>query len=475
MGRLHSLTNLINNPTPLHLAVLVAIAIVAIAGVFIVSRISPTAIIAVGAGAEIFSGNWKEAHISLPLDRALLLLGLLSMILGGRRLLAERRLVLQPIHLLLLAVATVGTASAIWAGTIATHNGFYALTDRLGLVPFLSFVLAPLLFGTPKKREVLLIVVVVVGGYLGFTALMEETGLHQLVFPSFIDNPNVGTQVDRARGPFLDAAGNGLGLMFGGAAGVIGLVTWKRLWVRVLCAAVIVLCGLGVLFTLTRAVWIGAALGTSVALVVAPRTRRYALPALGGTAVVIIIAISVVPGLHAKVTARADAQSSVWDRLNTDRAALSAVEQHPLFGLGWQTFETKGPSYLRQSLGYPLTGAGLEVHNVFLSHAVELGLPGSILWTLAFVCGIGGPILRRGPPELDVWRVALLAIAICFVVVANLGPLSYAFPNLMIWMLAGTIGFEHLSRPLGVCGEGEDHLEVVPTPEMTVELTPSVG
>jgi O-antigen ligase len=213
----------------------------------------------------------------------------------------------------------------------------------------------------------------------------------------------------------------------------------------VACFAVTFLCALGILFTLTRAAWIGAVAGALVGVLVLPAARKYALYVVVAGVLAVPLALATVPGLDAKVTARTHSNLPVWDRLNTDRAALAAIEQHPLFGLGWQTFETQGPAYLTQASGYPLTGAGLEVHNVFLSHAVELGIPGSILWTLALISAVGGAALRRGPPELAAWRAGLLAMLVCFVVVANFGPLSYAFPNLLLWLLAGVIGTGYLS------------------------------
>jgi O-antigen ligase len=131
------------------------------------------------------------------------------------------------------------------------------------------------------------------------------------------------------------------------------------------------------------------------------------------------------------------------------------VEAKPVFGFGWQTFITKGVPYIRQSSSYPLTGAGIEVHNVFLSHAAELGLTGSALWTLALFSAVGGAILRRGPPELAPWRVGLVAIFIAFLVVANLGPLSYPFPNLLLWTWAGLAGANHFLVPRGADEETE--------------------
>ncbi len=137
----------------------------------------------------------------------------------------------------------------------------------------------------------------------------------------------------------------------------------------------------------------------------------------------------------------------MWDRYNTNSAAVRMVEARPLFGFGWQTFPTTGPDYMRQADTYPLSGAGLEVHNVFLSHAAELGLVGATLWAVALFGAVGGAIVRRGPPELQPWRVGLLAIFVAFLVAANFGPLSYPFPNLLLWTWAGVAGAEFFLAP----------------------------
>jgi O-antigen ligase len=232
-----------------------------------------------------------------------------------------------------------------------------------------------------------------------------------------------------------------------GVAAVIGLTVWRTRWIRRVCYFVIGLGSLSLLLTLTRAVWIAAVVGTVVAMLVMPRARRWVLPMLAVGTVAVIAALTLVPGLQSKATDRLEQQSPVWDRLNTNRAALKMAETKPLFGFGWQTFSAKGPEYMRQADGYPLTGEGLEVHNVFLSHAAELGFVGAFLWAAALLSAVGGAIVRRGPPELLAWRIGLLAIFVAFLVVANFGPLSYAFPNLLLWTWAGIAGASFFLSP----------------------------
>jgi O-antigen ligase len=144
-----------------------------------------------------------------------------------------------------------------------------------------------------------------------------------------------------------------------------------------------------------------------------------------------------VPGLSQDASEREGEDAPVWVRINTANAALSAVEQNPLMGLGWGRFEELGGDYFHQSGDTPLEGLGEGVHNVLLARASELGVIGAFLWLAALLLAVGGAIVRRGPPELLPWRVGLLALAVHWAVVAAATPLPYAFPTLLLFAWAG--------------------------------------
>jgi putative inorganic carbon (hco3(-)) transporter len=377
---------------------------------------------------------------------------------------SNRRLRLRPVHIVLLAAATVATASSIAAQTFEVSSARFALLDRFGLVPFLMFCLAPLVFGSERQRRFLLGVLIAVGAYIGITNFFEGVGLNSLVIPHYIVDPNVGLHFGRARGPFVEAVADGLSLYMCAVAAAIGLAVWRKPWIRVVCGAVILVGALGILFTVTRAVWIGAIAGTLAAMIAVPRARRYIVPTVIVGVIGVIAVLALVPGLSAKADDRVNDKLPVWDRYNTNNAAVRMVEARPIFGFGWQTFVDKGPDYLRQTDAYPLTGAGIEVHNVFLSHLAELGIVGAALWCVALFGAVGGAIVRRGPPELYPWRIGLLAVFVCFLVIANLGPLSYAFPNLLLWTWAGIAGAEFFLAPRrgSKVLEGDDAPQSVP-------------
>src|SRR5947209_2467890 len=167
----------------------------------------------------------------------------------------------------MLLLLLYAVASAAWSGTLTQHEPLFALLDRLGLVPFLLFLVAPVAFKTEEQRRILAIGLVCMGAYLGLTSLFEAVGANSLVIPHYISNPNIGLHIGRSRGPFLEAGANGLAMFncFLGAA--ITLPYWRgRPRIRALVICVMILCAAGLVFTLTRQVWVGASLGTVVGM-----------------------------------------------------------------------------------------------------------------------------------------------------------------------------------------------------------------
>ena len=151
-----------------------------------------------------------------------------------------------------------------------------------------------------------------------------------------------------------------------------------------------------------------------------------------------MLALLLVPGLSAKVQSRASQQEPVWDRQNLTVAALNMISARPLLGFGWDRFQSDSGPYFRQSLNYPLTATNIDIHNYFLSYAVELGLIGLLLWLTGLLMGAFGALATRGPPELEPWRMAFLALAVCFLLVANSVPPT-VFQNESFWLWAGVL------------------------------------
>jgi putative inorganic carbon (hco3(-)) transporter len=422
------------------LGVLPAVAIVlAPAIAYLLWHADPVWSLSIGIATSVFSGNSQYMGFPIGPDRILTIAGLLAVAFRTPR--ASRRSLLraQPVHWLLALTVLYAVVSACLSGTVFEHSAFFGLLDRLAL-PFVMFFVAPAVFATARQRSVLLATLVVTGGYLGLTTLFEGLGVRALVFPKYILDPSLGIHEGRARGPFLEAVANGLGLYGCGVAAAVAFVTWRSLRrARVAAAIVLALCAVGLVFTLTRAIWIASAAATLAALCATPSSRRLLVPAAAAGTLLVVSTFVLVPGLSARASDREKAQLPVWSRLNLNSAAVRMVEDRPLLGFGWGRFVAASGPYLTQHPSYPLVGAGLEVHNVFLARAVDLGLIGATIWLAGLIAALGVAAVTRGPPEALVWRAGLIALIVNWVIVANFGPLGYAFPNLLVWTWAGVV------------------------------------
>jgi putative inorganic carbon (hco3(-)) transporter len=402
-------------------------------------HMDPVWSLSLGIAASIFSANSKYLGFPIGPDRILIIGALLALAFrtpGGR---GRPVLRVQPVHWLLAVTVLYAGVSGFLGGTLLEHDPFFGLLDHL-VLPFLMFFIAPAVFATPRQRSILIATLVVTGGYLGLTALFETLGVRALVFPKYILDPTLGIHEERARGPFLEAVGNGLSLYGCGVAAAVALWRWRHLtWVRVAATVVLVLCAAGLVFTLTRAVWIASAVATLVTLAATPGLRRFLAPVAAAGTLFVVITLALVPGLSDQASEREGAQRPVWARLNVNSAAVRMIGDQPLFGFGWGGFVSASTPYLTQHDSYPLIGQGLEVHNVFLGRAVDLGLIGAAIWLVALVAALGGAAVTRGPPEAIVFRAGLIALMVNWVIVANFGPLGYAFPNLLLWTWAGIV------------------------------------
>jgi O-antigen ligase len=400
------------------------------------AAVEPAWILSVGLALSIFSGNWSLLHVPGPLDRVVIISGILSVVVRSFVVADAPRIQIRRVHWVLALLVLYAVGSSAWANTLSQHHASFELLDRLGIVPFLLYLVAPAAFATDRQRTILLGTLAVVGAYLGATAFFEMIGPHSLVFPKFILNPSLGIHDGRARGPFLEAGADGLAMFCCAVAAVMLLDRPRPPWVRRAVIAIAALSLLGLVLTLTRQVWAGAAAGVILASLGSRQIRRRLPVALVAGAVLIGGALAVSPGLRAKFDTRASAQKPVWDRLNSDSAAVRMAESHPLLGYGWGSFPTASPRFYHVAKTYPLSSVG-EVHNVVLSNLAELGVVGLGLWLLGLGAAMVAPFRRRGPPSLEPWRLGLIAIAVAWFVQANFAPLAYAFDNYLPWLFAG--------------------------------------
>ena len=416
-------------------------ALMAVSMAVIVWRVEPAYTLSAVIFLTPFAGNWPQLGVPGPLspDR-LLLAGAIAAVLLRAPAMADRpRLQITGVHWLLALAVVYALASALFAGTLFEREPFLKLVDAFGIMPFLVFLVAPLAFRTPHQRRVLLATFVALGAYLGLTVLFETARLNALVFPKYILDQSYGIHQYRGRGPFVDAVANGLALYTCAVACGIAVASWRTRGARALAVAIGLLCLVGSFLSLERSVWIGSVLGTTLAMLSTRGLRRYFVPVAVAVAIAIAASLALIPGLSGKAGPRFNQrQALLWDRQNLARAAVNMVEAKPLFGFGWSRFTEYSRDYFQQAFDYPLTATKAGVHNIPLTYAVDLGLVGMTLWVLGVVFGVGTALATRGPPDLNRWRVGLLAITAAYLVVSNSVPPT-AWLNRCIWLFAGVV------------------------------------
>jgi O-antigen ligase len=410
------------------------------AAAYVVWHAHPAAVLSAGIALSIFSGSWKYMGFPelIAPDRLLISAAIATVILRAPQVRDRAPIEVRPIHWLLAVTVAYILASALAAGTFFDRASLLRLVDRVGVVGFLLFALAPAIFSKPQHRSMLLGCLVAVGLYLAVTSFFEALDLNGLVFPRYISDPAIGIHQGRARGPFLEAVGNGMAIYIGLVAAVVAVHTWQARWQRNVAMLTALLCAAALVLTLTRSVWIGSAAATVVTMLAHPRLRRWLLPVAVSAALVTAGTIAVVPGLATKVQTRESSQGPIWDRLNLSRAALNMAKARPLIGFGWNRFGSVGTDYFEQG-DFPLTaGVGVNVHSVYLSDLAELGLVGTSLWLVGTVLAVWLALRRRGPPELEPWRYGLIAISVLFLVVSAF-VYPYLFGVVVLWMWAGIV------------------------------------
>jgi len=393
----------------------------------------------------IFSGSWGSLGLPgfpfLP-DRILLVVALLALLLRAPGAAGLPRIRVRGVHLLLALTVLYAIASAAAVGTLGTQAGVFDLLDRLGAIPFLMLLIAPVVFAGPRERNMLLATLVGLGAYLGITAIFETVGPHALVFPRYILSADLAGPVRQAGGPFRAPITEGFACFSCGVAAAIAFRQWRTSRWRYVACGVVAVSALGTFCSLERGVWIAAAAGVLAAGLIARELRRWLLPAALVCGVLIGGTLLVFPALSGNASARAEDETPVWDRENQTAAALRMIAARPLFGFGWDNYANVSIGYFRQSAGYPMTGFSdsdvpLPLHDTYLSNAVELGLIGALLWLASLLWAVAGAALRPCSPDLRPWKLGLVAIGVFFCVLAFFDPLQQNITELLLWTWAG--------------------------------------
>lgn len=403
-----------------------------------------------GLAGNLLSG--QSHHLGLPIspDRVFLPLAIFLLAMDPNR----PRLRARNVHWLMLAFVAWTIVSMVWHGNLTNSVAGFALLDRT-ILPFLMFIVGPMIFSDRERRDLLLKVLTVIGLYLGVTAVLEQVA-PGLVFPRYIVNEQIGLQFGRARGPFAGSEAMATSLAL--CAGAAGMLVSRRLrgWSQ-LGFVVAPLALFGVVLAITRSVWVGVAVGLLVALVLEPGLRRWLPAMVAGVVAAALAIVTLLPQVLDNLTERTGEALPVYDRLSSNAAALRLLGDLPLTGIGWRRFYPYGSEWARQSDTLPMNNAVIEVHNVVLSRASELGIPAVLVFIAIMALGPVRSFLRgRNLPatsELRGWSILSAFVFTVWFVASMFGPMASPFPNLVTWLFAGVATPDDVgTAPTGAAG-----------------------
>lgn len=235
--------------------------------------------------------------------------------------------------------------------------------------PFFAFLFAKHFLDADRDLLAVFKTFFWLGAYLAVMAFLERSPYNFLVWPSYVIDPAVSElHLDRARGPFLNAAFNGVALNVAFLGGFMAypalLRSRRRLYV-----VIFVLITAALYLTRTRSVYLNfiLTLGAMALLYKTDFSLWRILPA-------VVLVCMVLLGVNFEKLASDDRESGglgqmqeVYIRLELAEKSRRLLAENPIGGIGLSQFRN----------GSVFTPKEVELqHNQLIGMAVELGLPG---------------------------------------------------------------------------------------------------
>ncbi len=313
-------------------------------------------------------------------------------------------------------------------------------------LPFVVFVYAKHFVETETDLAMIFSALFYFGVYLSVMAFFEFFDLRQLVFPRYINDPNIWLHLDRARGPFLNSAFNGLALNIGFTCGVY-LLTRKSGFATVIHLVLLLAYLPAVFFTQTRSVYLGfvIALGAILILYQTPtvKWKRYAW--LVATVVVALILASPKILSPERRTGGVLQTHEVEVRMALIKRSLAMIAEKPFFGVGLAQFIPESIKRYRGRVSVVGSHTEQTQHNHLIGMGVELGLVGLGIY-LAIVVSLFRRLYRltfhlseTGYPSVNL--LLFLAVILTLYIVTNffVEPAFFVFVNAVFFLVGGLV------------------------------------
>ena len=311
--------------------------------------------------------------------------------------------------------------------------------------PFIVFIFAKNYITNEKEITFVLHALFYFGLYLSITAFFEHFQLTQFVFPRFILNPEIGVNVERARGPFLNAGFNGFGILVGLISG-LHLIQEKTGFTKRFYQAALLLFFPAVFFTLTRMVYIGLFITLFIFLryykTSYPKWKLIALP----LTLVLIVGIVNSPRLLSSDRRKGGVLqvTEVDIRMALLRKSFYMFSEHPFMGIGLAQFVPSAGRTYKGPIAFVEEESEAQLqHNHLLGIATELGIPGLLVYLTLIILvmrrlrQLAGKLPNTGITGSNL-RIVIFAIWCVFLEISLfLEPSNSLFLNAVPFLFAG--------------------------------------
>ena len=245
------------------------------------------------------------------------------------------------------------------------------------LFPFAAFLFAKRYLVAQRDLSFVFHALFYLAVYLGIMAFFEFFNLRQYVYPRFINDPKVWIHLDRARGPFQNAALNGFALIIGFICGV-QLLSLKHGFARLFHLILLSLFFPAVFFTLTRSIYL-CFLFTLGTLLFAYRTPFSKWKVLAIPLALALVVAWMNFGRLASTERREGGVYQVQEVILREgllKRSVTMVADNPVFGVGLAQFIPASVAKYKGLVPIPESSEELNQHHQLLGMAVELGLVG---------------------------------------------------------------------------------------------------
>lgn len=269
------------------------------------------------------------------------------------------------------------------------------------LFPFAIFVFILHSFWHERDFRRVAVFFALLSVYLTFTGWCERFALEALIFPRFINDPNVGIHWGRVRGPFVMSAAMGLALVYCFFNNLI--LARNLLRGRWALYALNALMLPAIFWTKTRSVWLSFVVCAAIwACYSRRRTARVVTVSLLAAGALTLCVANMQNFLSEdREKGGVTDTEPILLRIGLAQMTWEIVSAHPLTGIGFGHFRDHAPAFARDpSSPYYAFGTTAMEHNNLLSIAAETGLVGLVLYVALILLLIRSSIrLYRKLPE----------------------------------------------------------------------------